>query len=185
MHRQLTCHARHRSTVRTHGFTLIELVAVMVLIAIMSAVAVPSIANLPSMRAGAAARQLARDLIFARQQAMARGATVWVVFNTTNEAYSILAESAASPGLGNAVALTDPATGLPFVQVFTSGEFANVDLSWVIIGGSAGTHLGFDWLGRPVDSDGTLLTVLSSVRLNSGAYIITVAAQGGAVTVSP
>jgi hypothetical protein len=56
------------------AFTLMELVVVMVLIAIMAAIAVPAMGNLTSTRTATAARQLARDATFARQQAGARAA---------------------------------------------------------------------------------------------------------------
>ena len=167
------------------AFTLIELIAVMILISIMAAVVAPSIGNLPSTRAAGAARQLARDLTFARQQAGARGVTMWVVFSTGNDNYSILAESVATPGLANALAITDPATGQPFVQRFTSGDFIGVDLTSVSIGGVAGTHLGFDWLGRPVDIGAVVQTSESSVSINAGAFTITITPQTGLVTVQP
>jgi prepilin-type N-terminal cleavage/methylation domain-containing protein len=165
------------------AFTLIELIVVMVLIAIMAAVAVPAIGNLTSTRASTAARQLARDLTFARQQAGARGVTIWVVFDTANESYSILAESLQTPGLANALTITDPATGQPFVQRFTSGDFVNVDLTSVSIGGVTGTHLGFDWLGRPVSSAGVVLASASSISINNGALTIAITPQTGFVTV--
>ena len=167
------------------AYTLIELIAVMVLIAIMAAVAVPSIGNLTSTRASTAARQLARDLTFARQQAGARGVTMWVVFSTSNETYSILAERASTPGLANALTITDPATGRPFVQRFMAGDFIDVDLTSVSIGGNNGTHLGFDWLGRPLNSAGAVLTSGSSISLNNGAFTIAVTPQTGFVTVQP
>jgi prepilin-type N-terminal cleavage/methylation domain-containing protein len=167
------------------AFSLVELIAVMVLISIMAAVAIPALGNLPSTRAATAARQLARDLTFARQQAAARGVSVWVVFSTTNESYSILAESVATPGLANALTINDPATGQPFVQRFMSGEFTDVHLSSASIGGVASTHLGFDWLGRPQNLSGALLTSASSVSINSGAYTVSVEPQTGLVTVTP
>ena len=111
------------SAATRRAFSLVELIAVVVVISIMAAVAIPAIGNLTSTRAAAAARQLARDLTFARQQAAARGVTVWVVLSTANESYSILAESAATPGLANALTINDPATGQVFVQRFMSGDF--------------------------------------------------------------
>lgn len=160
------------------GFSLIELVVVIVLVAIMAAAAVPAIGSMTAAKPGAAARHLARDLTFARQQAIARGVTTWVVFSTTDDRYSLLVESTTSPGRAGATPLTDPATGRSFVQSFVDGEYSQVDLLSVSIGGAGGTDLGFDWLGRPVNTSGTMLTATSTITL-SGGYSVTVEPQTG------
>ena len=48
------------------GFTLMELVAVLVIVAVLAAVAVPSLDAIDETRAAMAAKQLLRDLTFAR-----------------------------------------------------------------------------------------------------------------------
>ena len=174
----------NRIGTRRCGFSLTELVVVIVLVAIMAAAAVPAIGSMASAKPGAAARHLARGLTFARQQALARGVTRWVVFNTTDERYSVLIESLASPGRAGATALIDPATGRSFVQSFVSGEYSHVDLVSVSIGGAAGTDLGFDWLGRPVNAAGTLLTATSTITLGGG-HSISVQPQTGLAQVDP
>lgn len=169
---------RHRTGDCRCGFSLVEVIVVIVLVGIMAAAAVPSIASMSAARSAAAARQLTRDLTFTRQQALARGVTTWMVFNTATEQYSLLAESVQSPGRNNAAALTDPATGRAFVQSYVHGEYDQVNLQSVSIGGVTGTDLGFDWLGRPVNSSGTLLTAASTIIL-SGGVSVTVTAETG------
>lgn len=166
------------------AFTLIELISLIVLLAIMAAVAVPAIGGLPGTRAVAAARQLARDLTYARQQALARGVTVWVVFNTGQESYSVMVESATAPGRSFATTMTDPATGSSFVQTYGVGEFVNIDIVSVTIGSDSGTDLGFDWLGRPVNVVGSFLTTASTITLSGGNSVI-VEPQTGAARVQP
>ncbi|MHC4102706.1 MAG: pilus assembly FimT family protein, partial [Planctomycetota bacterium] len=55
------------------GFSLIELVAVMVVVGIISATAVVSLSSTTGNRATMAAKQLQRDMTFARQRAVATG----------------------------------------------------------------------------------------------------------------
>lgn len=173
-----------RTGARPCGFSLVELIVVIVLVAIMAAAAVPAIGSMSAAKPAAAARLLARDLTFARQQALARGVPMWAVFSTTDDRYSLLVESVSTPGRAGATALTDPATGREFVQSFAGGEFSQVDLVSVSIGGASGTDLGFDWLGRPLNASGDLLTAASTITLGGG-HSVTVEPQTGLATVHP
>lgn len=162
------------------AFTLVELISLIVLVAIMAAVVVPSVGTLPSRRGAAAARQLVRDLTYMRQQSLARGITTWAVFNTSSESYSMLVESTATPGRAAASSMIDPATGGPFSQSWTAGEFVGVDLVSVFVGSDSGTDLGFDWLGRPINWHGSVLTVQSAITLNGGHSVVVEPQTGAA-----
>jgi len=114
---------------RGGGFTLIELVAVLVIVAVLAAVAVPSLDAIGETRAAMAARQLLRDLTFARQRAVATGTRTWVVFDIDAETWSVLGEDPAAPGRAGATVLTDPATGRDHVQRLDAGSFVGVGIS--------------------------------------------------------
>lgn len=151
--------ARHRC-----GFSLVELVAVLVMAAILAAVAVPAMGELGGSRAREAARLLARDLTYARELAMARGLTVWVSVNAGTETYTLLAETPGSPGRSGATTLTDPATGATFVRTLGAGEFAGVEITSAGIDG--GSEIGFDWMGRPKNQSGASLGAVATILLS-------------------
>lgn len=158
------------------GFTLVELIAVIAIVGVMSVTALVSMSGTDATRARAAGRALARDLTFARERAMATGATSWVAMSVGTNSYSILAEDPAAPGRAGAVAITDPATGQSFVVRLGQHESAGVVLQSVTVTGG-GSDLGFDWLGRPLNSTGTRLTTDTTIALSSG---VSISVAGGA-----
>ncbi len=161
---------------RSRGFTIIELIAVMVVVAILAAAAVPALGVLDSGRSRAAAKQIVRDIDYARARAMTTGTVSWVVFDATANTYSVLAESVSTPGRAGATTITDPATQAPFTVRLNQGEFAGADLLTADFGGAA--EVGFDRLGRPLKSDGAQQTVDGVVTL-SRSNTVTVSAPSG------
>src|SRR6185503_7257913 len=103
-----------RPRISDGGFTLIELITVIVIAAILAGVTVPTLSGLGSARSGMAGKQILRDLTFARQRSVATGVVSWVVFNSGTGTWSILAENPASPGRAGATILSDMATGRPY-----------------------------------------------------------------------
>ena len=167
---------------RGGGFTLIELLAVMVVVAIMALVAIPTITTLSADRSSIAARQLLRDLSFARQRAVATGTRSWVVFDTVAHTWTILAEDPLAPGRAGAAVIQDPATGHDFVQTLDVNEFAGVQFVTVDFDGNL--EVGFDWLGQPLNDTEAALAALGSVTL-SGNDVVEVQIETGYVTFTP
>jgi prepilin-type N-terminal cleavage/methylation domain-containing protein len=170
-----------RGAAGSRGFTLIELIAVAVLLGLLSALAVPAVRMMGTQRASGAAGELARDMLFARQRAVATGTVSWVVFDAAGDAYSVLAENPASPGRAGATTLTDPSTGAAFVRRLGRNESAGLDLVSASFGGQS--EVGFDRLGRPVQSSGVLHTAAGTVTI-SGGWTVTVQPRTGLVQVS-
>ena len=114
------------------GFTLIELVIVMTLLAIIGGIALPRYtASLAHHRAEAAARRIAADLAYVRQQARFTSSSKTIAFDLATHQYS---------GSITAVALGDD----PYKAALLSVDF----------GGDA--EIVFDGYGNP-DSGGTVL----------------------------
>ena len=167
---------------RGGGFSLIELIAVMVIVGILAAVAAPVLSAATGARAAMAAKQLVRDLTFARQRAVATGTRSWVVLDTAADTWSVLAEDPSSPGRINAAVLTDPATSGPFVQSLGVNQFVGVQVVTAAFDGNV--EIGFDWLGRPLNQTEAALAAQGSVTL-SGSHVITVEVESGFVAYTP
>ena len=158
------------------GFTLIELMVIIVILGILSAVAVPALSSIDDNRASVAARQLVRDLGYARQHALATGTVTWVVFDTGAETWSLLAEDPSNPGRVNATAMTDVSTQSDFVQTLDTDEFAGATIVSAAIDGDV--EVGFDWLGEPLNGAENALAADGTVTL-SESHVITIEVATG------
>jgi prepilin-type N-terminal cleavage/methylation domain-containing protein len=168
--------------VRHRGFTLLELIALIAIAGVLAGVAIPSMASLGSTRAASAARLLASDVLFARERSVATGTRCWLSFDVAGNRYSVLSEDPANPGRVNAVAITAPGTGMPFVQQFGAGEFTGVSIASASI--DSGSWLGFDWLGRPLNLAEAALSAAATVVI-AGSKTVSVEPETGYVSVSP
>ncbi len=66
---------------RGNGFTLIELILVLVIMGLLTALVTPAITSLTGLKLKTAARKVAAGLRYARSQAVATGSDYQVVFN--------------------------------------------------------------------------------------------------------
>lgn len=148
----------------------------MVLLAILSAVIVPTLTQVGGVRREAAAGKVIHDLNIARQVAVARGTRTWVVFDVAGDAYALHVEDAANPGRANRVPFVDQATGKPYAVDFDAGDFGDAGLQAADIEG--GVEIGFDYLGRPLSDQETVIATDGLVTLNDGRVIRVTARTG-------
>jgi len=116
----------------------------MVVVGIIAGTAVMSLASTTGKRSATAARQLQRDMTFARQRAVATGTRSWIEFDTVGQTWTVRVEDIASPGRATSLVLADPATGGPFVESMNAGSFVGVTMTAVSFDGQ--DWIGFDWL---------------------------------------
>jgi len=155
------------------GFTLIEIMCVVVVLAIAAAMIVPSVSDNSSLNAAAAARTVMADLIYAQNQAINTQQYVYVTFNVTDQTYSLC--SSMSP----LAYLTDPIAQTNYTRTFGSGStpLASCTLLTANLSGNA-TTLAYDPLGSPCVYSGTLppasLATTASIAVQCGSTQVTI-----------
>lgn len=160
------------------GFTLVEMIVVIVVAGMLGVVAVGSIGGMVRGRQAAAALGVQRDLCYARERAMTTGLRHWVAFAPTTDSYSVLIEPADGTGYASAGTLLDAGTGVGFVVRFADGPFEGADLESASFDGAA--VIGFDRMGRPLSVTGDPLAGEGLVSI-SGGHTVTVAPGNGSV----
>ncbi len=171
------------------GFTLIEILAVVVILGLSAAVILPQMGSRDDLKAAAAARMLMADLVYAQNRAITYQSNQYVQFDTVHQKYSVMNAQLA--------VLTQPVNLTPYTMTFgTGGSYGLTDASLSIasinlVGPSNAQQstLGFDDLGTPLvyHSDGTTETLTTgTIVVKSNAYKlqITIAAYTGQLSVT-
>jgi Tfp pilus assembly protein FimT len=156
----------------------------MVVVGIIAGTAVVSLSGTTGKRSAMAARQLQRDMTYARQRAVATGTRSWLDLNTGAQTWTVRVEDTASPGRATSLLLTDPSTGGDFVQALNTGTFLGVTMT--VVDFDSEDWIGFDWLGRPLDETGeaTPFAAHGSVTF-SGGETVTVDKDTGHIAFVP
>ncbi|MEL6328717.1 MAG: GspH/FimT family pseudopilin [Planctomycetota bacterium] len=136
-----------------HGFTLVELLIVVVIIGAAAAMAIPTFVSIDALRTRSAAQAIAGDILFAQSEAVAFQQQRAIVFDTTNNTYTLVAVDGTT---------IDPATDALAKASGPGGRF-EVSMSDQAFRGSTisapsfdGTNvLVFDALGTPVLGPGS------------------------------
>jgi prepilin-type N-terminal cleavage/methylation domain-containing protein len=158
-----------------HGFTLIEILAVVVVIGIASAIILPQMNSRDDQRAASAARELMADLLYAQNRSIAYQTRHYVQFNTATNSWQVMVDSSGSPG----PVITHPVNGTPYVVNVGTGTMAKVSLNSVNFDGN--TTISFDAIGVPYSWSSTG----GNVPLNSGAVVFKAGNYQMTVAVSP
>jgi prepilin-type N-terminal cleavage/methylation domain-containing protein len=148
---------------RGGGFTLIEILLVVVIIAIAAMIAVPMMGSMDSVQIRSAANMIAADLEYAKSMAISRGQNYSVVFDKTTESYQIFKDEG-----GTLVPIEHPVKKRFDYKVDFSSDSR---LDKVVIDDAdfdpdSSNTITFDYLGSPYSGSGT------SNPLNSGTISI-------------
>jgi prepilin-type N-terminal cleavage/methylation domain-containing protein len=164
--------------VTERGFTLTELLVILMIIGVLSWLAFPKMAAMDEIKLDAAARRLAADLRYAQSLAMSRRVIHGVLFDAAQEKYTVYAPTPSSP-------VTDPADrARPMTVDYTSRtEFRGVLVQSASFGTTPGVT--FDYFGVPRDTAGADLTASGQVVLSyqGQSDTVLVAPQTGVVTI--
>ncbi len=158
------------------GFTLIELVVILVLLGIIAAFVAPRLGGVTDSKAAAFADKLRADIRYAQALAMSEGRRYRVYVNTSpapNPGYAVVNDANGNGTWGEAgEAAVDPAGGGNLSVTLNSGEFTGITVST-----PAGGYIEFNSLGAPT-AGGVTLTVYGDAV---AAGTVTIADQTGAV----
>ncbi len=151
------------------GFTLVEILVVVVIIAIAAAMVVPCLGTHCDVEAMSATQAMVADLEYAQNQAIATQSNVTVAFNTGAESY-LLRDA-------NNVTLQQPISKNNYQVTYpTTSGYQDVNLMTANFNGQP--TLTFDHLGSPAQG--------GQVTLGAGGYSyqVSVAAVTGKITVA-
>ncbi len=156
------------------GFSLIELVVVLLLVGIVGLVAVERVNVATSVRSRLAANELMVNLRHIRNTAMQRERTMRVSFDLASNSYSVAVYDSTAPG--NFAPAVNPADRKDW-NVSISRRFPGVSLASVDINGGAilffnGTN------GAPAGAGGSGLTTNGLVVFNTGVMVFVVPGTG-------
>ncbi len=160
---------------RRNGFTLIELVMVLVLIGIVAVIAIPRLGNLTSTNSASFAEKLRADIRYAQNLAMMRNQRYRVYFNGSGggapaSGYIVVNDTNGNGTWGEAASgeiAQDPATGGNLSVTLNTGQYAGITAASTV------NPIEFNSLGRP--SGGATTVTVTPVGS------ITISAETGAV----
>ena len=168
-------HQLYRSNSR-QGFTLVEILMVVVILGIAAACVVPQLSSRDDLKTAAAARVVMADLIYAQNRAISVQQTQYVAFDTAGKKYALLG------GWDPQVAVTHPIHKTSYVTRFSTAatdSLKEVELTSASFDGQAG--LAFDPLGAPlaVQENGTAsaLNAKGEIKLTVGGHTLTVTVE--------
>jgi type II secretory pathway pseudopilin PulG len=129
------------------GFTLIEIVLILIVISVLAAVVTPKFAEFYSgIKLSSAAKKLVNDIRYAQNLATTTRTHHKISF-TSAGSYRVLNVSTGNP-------VRDPLTQADFIVDLTRSEFSGVNIT--LPTGLAGDYVEFDGLGIPYDGGGVI-----------------------------
>lgn len=152
----------------TDGFSLIEILIVIVIIGIAAALTVPMFSSAGSIQLSSAANMVAADLDYAKSMAITRQRNYAVIFDDSTESYQLECDGSV---------IDHPVKNGSFVVNFSSdSRIERVDIYDVDFNGTS--RVEFDYLGSP-DNGGSV-----TLRADGVSVVVNVANVTGFVTIS-
>ena len=160
------------------GFTLIEIMMVVVILVIAALAVVPMLSSGASVQVEAAADMLAADLEYAKSMAISHASVYRVVFNVSQNYYQI------QNAYGTVISHPVKKGQLYTVDFDAQTNLNQVQIDTVDFNGT--TEVRFDYIGSPYDGDDNALNT-GSVTLTAGESTaeVTVEPVTGLIKVSP
>lgn len=151
---------------KMNGFTLIELVMIIVILGILALTAVPNATTTSSIKLQAACQKITSDLRYAQEMSMAQQVRFGISFDPATETYFAYRVNVGTKAM-------DPQTRNDFDVSFTAlNEFKGMDIAST----NFSNKLEFDSTGAPYDGSGVILSSqgIITIQTTGGAYSRTV-----------
>jgi prepilin-type N-terminal cleavage/methylation domain-containing protein len=172
-------HGRLKS--RRGGFTLIEILCVVIIIGIAAAIVVPEISSRDDLKASAAARTLTADLMYVQNRAVTVQKSHAVVFDVDTGRYTVYQ-------LPGPTVVKHPLDKTDYIREFGAGGTDGLDVcalgsadfadtSGVVRHALVFDELGAPWVYNPTDG--------TTARLRSGAITLSCGAISRTLRVEP
>jgi prepilin-type N-terminal cleavage/methylation domain-containing protein len=160
----------HRDYKAEDGFTLAEVLIVVLIIAIAAMITVPMLGSTDSMQVRSAANMIAADLEYSKSMAISRQKNYSVVFDPAGGYYEIHD--------ANGTVLTHPVTKKPYRVTFSSDSRLNkVVIESADFDSDASDTITFDSLGSPHHGSGASPPFLSgegTISIKAGDIAVTI-----------
>jgi prepilin-type N-terminal cleavage/methylation domain-containing protein len=161
-------------TRRPRGFSLIEVIAVVMILGIVSAVVIPYVGEHDNQKIASAGRQLIADLSYAQSRAIATGRVHYVVFDMGRGKYD-LCDSIEPLGV-----MIHPVEQTPYEVIFGAGPLEGVRAHEVSFDGQ--TILAFDATGTPCSC---ATSTARRAVMNAGSITLECGKETLTVTIAP
>jgi len=159
------------------GFSLYELLMVVLIIAIIAAIALPNIGTADDLQVSSAARVLAHDLEAAQNLAITTQTTHTLLFNADLQEYKVVANYDGASTYDSVEAIDHPLRPGVLYQVTLNklNHMSRVCIAGVSFGGS--THITFDGVGGTALGGTVVLTagdVTTTVNVEPLTGVVTI-----------
>jgi prepilin-type N-terminal cleavage/methylation domain-containing protein len=161
------------------GFTLVEVIIVVVILSIAAMMAIPMMSSAGSVQIRSAADVIAADLEYAKSMAISRQRMYSVVFDTSSESYWIQDDT-------GTVIKHPVKKGFDYVIDFKNdNRMKKVDIFNVDFDGDSTKTIKFDYLGSPYNGSGSSLNSGKiTLQADGSTVIITVEPVTGFISIS-
>ena len=160
------------------GFTIVELIIVVVIMAIAAALAVPMMSSAADLQIRTASNMVAADIEYAKNLAVSRQKNHAIVLNSTNDSYDVRVYNSATTSWDVIEHPTKTGTNLS-VSFPNDNRLSSVDMTTVDFQPNGNTSITFDYLGSPYSGLGT------TNPLNSGQIVLSASGFNMTIIVQP